>query len=253
MKPKTRAFTLIELLVVISIIALLISILLPTLQSARSAARLTICLSNQRQIQIANAAYSADNRGFVVPALRVVMSVTDTGWEESLVDYLGDANDPPTGWAVPWYGGPQSVSCPEDATSDRPAWVRDAKRSYSMPTPLTSSGGDTEFFGVGRMDTFFALAPLASGRVDDYLLNRDHILAPSDTVALIERFNNNVTGQANRAHLLRAIEGAYPHAESGTFGYADGRAAVSTADAVASNPSAYGKAAGGAWTLDPDD
>lgn len=55
------AFTLIELLVVISIIALLIVILLPALRSARSAARLTACQSNLRQIGIGTINYTVDN------------------------------------------------------------------------------------------------------------------------------------------------------------------------------------------------
>ncbi len=62
-----RAFTLVELLVVIGIIALLVSILLPTLNAANEAARTTACLSNLRQIGQAFAAYAADNRGYVVP------------------------------------------------------------------------------------------------------------------------------------------------------------------------------------------
>ncbi|MEO0587612.1 MAG: prepilin-type N-terminal cleavage/methylation domain-containing protein [Planctomycetota bacterium] len=55
-----RGFSLIELLVVISIIALLIGILLPTLASARASAKVTACLSNQRQLGVGVFAYAAD-------------------------------------------------------------------------------------------------------------------------------------------------------------------------------------------------
>ncbi|MFA9478835.1 prepilin-type N-terminal cleavage/methylation domain-containing protein [Phycisphaerales bacterium AB-hyl4] len=55
-----RGFTLIELLVVITIIALMISLLLPALNSARSTAQLMKSSSNQRQIMLALTMYTQD-------------------------------------------------------------------------------------------------------------------------------------------------------------------------------------------------
>jgi prepilin-type processing-associated H-X9-DG protein/prepilin-type N-terminal cleavage/methylation domain-containing protein len=64
---RSKAFTLVELLVVIGIIALLISLLLPALNKARTAAVLTQCLSNHRQMMFAYTQYATDNSGYVVP------------------------------------------------------------------------------------------------------------------------------------------------------------------------------------------
>jgi prepilin-type N-terminal cleavage/methylation domain-containing protein len=63
-----QAFTLVELLVVIGIIAVLISILLPTLSRVRDQANGVACESTMRQFYTFWVMYAGENRGHVVPA-----------------------------------------------------------------------------------------------------------------------------------------------------------------------------------------
>lgn len=84
-----RGFTLIELLVTISIIALLISILLPSLSSARETARRAQCLSQLRQVHLGASLYGQDHDHAWTSR---IWHDSNTGKERRMPGYLGIAS-----------------------------------------------------------------------------------------------------------------------------------------------------------------
>jgi len=67
---KKKGFTLVELLVVISIIAMLMSILIPSLGRARELARRSVCGNQLRQINVGIASYAMRNNGSMLNVTR---------------------------------------------------------------------------------------------------------------------------------------------------------------------------------------
>lgn len=91
-----RGFTLIELLVVVSIIALLISILTPSLSRARQQAKGTVCLARLSEFMKGIVAYTHDNQ-YQLPPLMYNVNTSQAsprhGWSEALYMYLYQDRD----------------------------------------------------------------------------------------------------------------------------------------------------------------
>ena len=75
-----RGFTLIELLVVIAIIAILMAILIPTLNRAREQGQRATCLSNVRQLTLAWILYAQDNDDRIVNASTFFSRPGERAW-----------------------------------------------------------------------------------------------------------------------------------------------------------------------------
>jgi prepilin-type N-terminal cleavage/methylation domain-containing protein/prepilin-type processing-associated H-X9-DG protein len=107
-------FTLIELLVVIAIVGLLTALLLPALSQARENGRQAACLSNLRQLYLANLTYSTEC-GYYAPAAPDI-------WGNNLIRWYGTRPaagvpfDSRTGPLSPYLGESKAIrACPSMA------------------------------------------------------------------------------------------------------------------------------------------
>ena len=144
-------FTLIELLVVISIIALLMSILMPSLGRARELAKKVVCKSNLKQINLAMVMYTYDNNGYfplcgdVGNYHQYTDLVENHWWPEALTSYLGMSpgiKPPSFPYPVQYvyednWGRDSVYFCPSDK---RTGWGRGPGEPPGTLPPWTSYG-----------------------------------------------------------------------------------------------------------------
>ena len=135
-----KKFTLIELLVVVAIIGILVSMLMPALAGAREKARISVCLSNQKQLGLAYTMYSDDNDQKAV-AHRWYNSHSGTkgthGWcndeedERELNTYLS---------------GPKVSHCPSDKGDPLYSWNTNEGKVFGSSWVVPWSGGTMKMF-----------------------------------------------------------------------------------------------------------
>jgi len=140
--PMARsAFTLIELLVVIAIIAILAAMLLPALSSAKLRAQEVNCISNVKQLTLANIMYVGDNKVWVGPMNTNNPSLSQGDWMGAMLSYYGNTTNLLFCPAAPDKGNPTGANA--NGTADS-AW------HWMLSTPVyVSSYGYNDWLTVG--------------------------------------------------------------------------------------------------------
>ncbi len=92
---RKNGFTLIELLVVIAIIAILAAMLLPALASAKRRAQEAGCVSNLKQLALADIMYVNDFNQFIQPSAAGTGNYLGANgeWIGSMIDYFSRATN----------------------------------------------------------------------------------------------------------------------------------------------------------------
>ena len=178
MRRRAGGFSIVELLTVLGIIALLIGLLLPTLQLARKSSQRTACASNLRQLHAAIAMYAHNNQGWI-PRDATLHRPDRAPWPMLLSPYLVGRRDVteaelprlevfqcpshpvqgvPTGFVINAFAfetkpdwapdGPIKITAPSRA-SELP-WLLDAATDFPVaaPPPLQDKVLGIEFHDV---------------------------------------------------------------------------------------------------------
>lgn len=237
-----RGFTLIELLVVISIIALLIAILLPSLGKARDAAKSITCLSQTRQFRIGVTFYNDDFDGFYPTAGRAFHGQwMSPNWSGAVAHYLGLNASYITEWsqnnaywqelrytalAGTFRNGKQTsiLKCPNDDSLN--VWGTDLAVSY---------GWNTGSRGLGRNDSYLmeysGNTPYYHGR-----MNELDIRAPSTTMMAADNVQEGIAQhEYATTQVTTPADLSNYHMGGANVVWVDGHASHETADSMSLN------------------
>jgi prepilin-type N-terminal cleavage/methylation domain-containing protein/prepilin-type processing-associated H-X9-DG protein len=161
---KGKGFTLIELLVVIAIIALLMAILIPTLQTAREQGKRAVCLSNLKQLTIGWIMYADENND------KICSGWVGRGIKDAWVEVVGK-------------GASESEQRRAMESGALFQYVKNAKL-YKCPTGIR---GEMVTYSIVDSMWGSSIQPLSVGIPDElYKRTRSQISRPSERLVFLD-------------------------------------------------------------------
>jgi prepilin-type N-terminal cleavage/methylation domain-containing protein/prepilin-type processing-associated H-X9-DG protein len=145
---RTQAFTLIELLVVISIIAMLISILLPAMQLVRDQTYDLVCRSNLRQYGLAQSMYLSDNDDYYPNPEYALVSTTKPESNYQAYCRWHDTRYLPDGVFWPYLKEVKSHLCPKFRNLSKVCGQNHPRHNPDIPVNPVYSYSMNYFLGV---------------------------------------------------------------------------------------------------------
>lgn len=226
--PCVKNFSLIELLVVISIIAVLITILLPALEKAREAGRAADCRSREKQFGLGFAMYANDNDQFLPLCYSgyngeyVAVEKKNISWIHKVGDYLkkrpnsenpsdandvGEYSDQVMRTSFFWCTSPVVAISPEYPNTYPYGGNGTDRQRYAMNTMLTGKSLET-VEGIGDPYNKYGYRSLKL------------ITTPSQALLVGECFG--MAAPAGRIWVFLHQNGNVPHSGRGNALYVDG-------------------------------